>query len=116
MTSGITDGGYHPTAAVSRQAMAAFLYRAADPGAKPARCTKAPFKDVPATSAFCPQIKWLADTGITGGYTDGGFHPTAPVSRQAMAAFLQRYQASHQPGTGTAPACKSAPFEDVPAS
>jgi hypothetical protein len=66
--------------------MAAYLYVAAgeplgpfpDPG----------FTDVPPTHPFSTQIAWLASTGITKGYADGGFHPSAPVSRQAMVQFL----------------------------
>lgn len=97
--SGITTGypdpghalpGFHPTAPVSRQAMAAFLYRSANPGQSPAPCTKAPFRDVAAGWVFCPQIAWLATSGVTAGYVDGTFRPAAPVSRQAMAAFLHR--------------------------
>jgi hypothetical protein len=53
-------------------------------------CSSAPFPDVAVSNAFCGDIAWLAGQGIAAGYADGGFHPTAPVSRQAMAAFLHR--------------------------
>ncbi len=92
ITGGYTDGRYHPTASVSRQAMAAFLHRLAHPGAADPSCTgaKRRFADVPAMSVFCGDVEWLATTGITGGYGDGTFRPNLPVSRQAMAAFLYR--------------------------
>jgi hypothetical protein len=48
------------------------------------------FNDVPASSPFHDDISWMVDEDITGGFPDGGFHPTAPVSRQAAAAFLHR--------------------------
>ena len=40
---------------------------------------------------FRTEIEWLASTGITTGYADHTFHPVEDVSRQAMAAFLYRY-------------------------
>ena len=48
------------------------------------------FSDVPSDHPFRSEIDWLVDTGISTGYADGTFRPEAPVSRQAMAAFLQR--------------------------
>ena len=112
ITAGYADGGFHPTAPVSRQAMAAFLYRYTH-GADPAEgCAVAWFPDVATTASLCPHIAWLASTGITSGYADGGFHPTAPVSRQAMAAFLQRYRDAESP---TADTCTMALFTDMPA-
>jgi hypothetical protein len=48
------------------------------------------FPDVPASNPFHDDISWLADAGVTEGFPDGGFHPTDPVSRQSMAAFLRR--------------------------
>ena len=48
------------------------------------------FTDVVSHHPFCAEIDWLASGGIAGGYEDGTFRPTVPVSRQAMAAFLYR--------------------------
>ena len=113
ITTGYLDGGFHPTSPVTRQAMAAFLYRAAGWPAVPVPCAAPPFPDVLADHPFCPEITWLAGEGITGGYADGGFHPAAPVSRQATAAFL--YRAAGEP-RGADPSCPTAPFPDVPTS
>ncbi len=89
VTGGFADGGYHPTSAVTRQSMAAFLYRFAG---SPAFTPGSPsFNDVPTNHPFFKEIEWLATTGITAGFADGGFHPTSAVSRQSMAAFLHRY-------------------------
>jgi hypothetical protein len=89
ITGGYADGGFHPSAAVSRQAMAAFLHRLA--GA-PLRYAPevAEFDDVPTTHPFAIEISWLVEEQISTGYADGGFHPLDAVSRQAMAAFLHR--------------------------
>lgn len=89
VTAGYSDGTFRPTAPVTRQAMAAFLYRLVGEPAFEAP-TEASFSDVPVGAPFFAQVEWLADTGITAGYTDGTFRPTAPVTRQAMAAFLVR--------------------------
>jgi hypothetical protein len=51
------------------------------------------FSDVNASHPFYDEIEWLADTGITSGYPDGTFRPGAPVTRQAMAAYLERVHA-----------------------
>ena len=48
------------------------------------------FSAVPTTHPFHDQVGWLADTGISTGYGDGTFRPGDPVSRGAMAAFMQR--------------------------
>ena len=85
---------FAPTAAVSRGAMAAFLYRSADsPATTPA--DPPPFADVGPGSAFRTEIEWLASVGVTTGtpQPDGTslYLPASPVSRQAMAAFLSRF-------------------------
>ncbi len=88
IAGGYADGRFHPTDAVSRQAMAAFVRRLV--GAVAPLCVAAPFNDVPTSNPFCGDIAWMVGTGIADGYADGGYHPTASVSRQAMAAFLAR--------------------------
>jgi predicted acyl esterase len=92
VASGYDDGRFRPTAPVSRQATAAFLYRVAGlPEGDPPTCSEAPFPDVGADAELCGEVAWLAGTGITGGFEDGSFRPGAPLSRQAMAAFLHRF-------------------------
>ncbi|WP_448610222.1 S-layer homology domain-containing protein [Geodermatophilus sp. URMC 60] len=109
ITTGYADGTFGSVRNVSRQAMAAFLFRAANPGQTAPPCARAPFRDVPASAPFCAEITWLAAQGITAGYADGGFHPAAPVSRQAMAAFLHRFSGEERAG-----GCTGSPFNDVP--
>ncbi len=90
VADGYADGRFHPTAKVSRQAMAAFLHQLAGAPAFTPPGT-ASFTDVPTSHRFFAEIEWLASTTVTGGFADGGFHPTSAVSRQAMAAFLHRF-------------------------
>ncbi|MFT4232480.1 MAG: S-layer homology domain-containing protein [Leucobacter sp.] len=49
------------------------------------------FTDVPASHRFFADISWLAERGITTGNADGSFAPKRAVTREAMAAFLHRY-------------------------
>ena len=107
ISTGYSDGSFRPAANVSRQAMAAFMYRfAGSPGFTPPVIS--PFNDVATDSAFYTEICWMADQGISTGYADGGFHPTANVSRQAMAAFMYRFAGSP---AFTPPV--TSPFNDV---
>jgi hypothetical protein len=108
VAEGFADGGFHPSAEVTRQAMAAFLTRIA--GAAPAACTQAPFSDVPKTHPFCAEIAYAKSRGWTTGFSDGTYRPGASITRQAMAAFLLRV-------TGFSPSsCATTPFTDVPIS
>jgi hypothetical protein len=90
ITNGYADGRFHPGRDVSRQEMAAFLYRLSHSGRSAPTCSFPPYWDVPASSEFCGDITWLKKNGITGGYPDGTFRPARAVLRQAMAAFLHR--------------------------
>lgn len=77
---------------VTREAMAAFLYRAAgSPAFRPP--WRSPFEDLTRTSAFYREITWLWAEGITTGVDLDGdgrpeFAPTDPVRREAGAAWL----------------------------
>jgi polyhydroxybutyrate depolymerase len=113
IVAGYADGLFHPSAAVTRQALAAMLRRYAfGPGAPPP-CTSAPFTDVPVHHAFCADIAWLADEGIAEGYADGTFRPTAPVSRQAAAVMLLQ-MTPRVLAPRDAVACTEPLFTDVP--
>jgi S-layer homology domain/Divergent InlB B-repeat domain/Kelch motif/Galactose oxidase, central domain len=106
ITTGFSDGTYRPDADVTRQAMAAFLARAAGVTSF-AACDSEPFSDVPVSHPFCPQITWMKDQHISLGYADGTYRPSAVVTRQAMSAFLARV------ADASLTACTSAPFSDV---
>lgn len=54
------------------------------------------------------EICWLQSKGIATGYDDGTFRPLDDVNRDAMAAFLYRFNASPD---FTAPT--TSPFRDV---
>lgn len=116
-TSGMSTGvkqpsgkpKYLPKGQVTREAMAAFLFRlAADKSFTAPKSS--PFVDVPTNHQFYREIAWMHETGLsTGIKTSRGlvYDPKAPVSREAMAAFLFRLEKP----TYTAPA--RSPFADV---
>lgn len=85
---------FRPKDAITRDAMAAFMYRfAGDPDTTaPAR---SPFSDVTPRTQFYREITWLASTGISTGWGVAGgkreYRPFDQISREAMAAFLYRF-------------------------
>lgn len=94
ITTGYADGTFRPGQAVTREAMAAFIYRYANAGNRAPACTSAPFVDVAVSHPFCGEISWMATRGISTGWSDHTFRPGLTIARQAMAAFLHRYTAS----------------------
>jgi hypothetical protein len=48
------------------------------------------FSDVDPSNQFYSQIQAMADAGVIAGFPDGTFRPTATVTRQAAAAFIDR--------------------------
>jgi hypothetical protein len=107
---GWPDNTYRPVQPVTRQAMAAFSYRLLNPGTVAPPCTTKPFVDVDVTDQFCAEIAWMKAEGISTGGDDGTFRALAPVSRQAMAAFL--YRLTESPN-GDDPVCATDEFSDV---
>ncbi|MHA6510603.1 S-layer homology domain-containing protein [Tessaracoccus sp. Y1736] len=107
ISNGYSDGTYRPADSVHRAAMAAFLYRAAGEPAHTAP-SMSPFSDVKSGDPFYAEISWMAESGISNGYSDGTYRPADSVHRAAMAAFL--YRAAGEPAY-TAPAVS--PFSDV---
>ncbi|MEX2423831.1 MAG: S-layer homology domain-containing protein [Acidimicrobiia bacterium] len=79
---------YCPSRGVSRAEMAAFLLRALGDSTSPT--ATGTFTDVPAGAWYTASVERLAELGISVGYGDGTFRPTAQVSRAEMAVFLTR--------------------------
>jgi hypothetical protein len=93
VSTGYPDGTFRPLGTVNRDAMAAFLYRFAGSPTWTAP-PLSPFSDVAEQSQFYPEVTWLSNTGITTGYPDGTYRPLATVNRDAMAAFLFRFDSA----------------------
>ncbi len=114
ITTGYPDGTFRPAGIVTREAVAAFLYRSLVSPTIPA-CTgdTRVFTDVTVSHPFCSAIEWLSTQGISTGWPDHTFRPGEPVSREATAAFLYRAWVST-----TIPACTgdTRTFTDVTTS
>lgn len=107
ISTGWADRTYRPYTSVNRDAMAAFLYRAAgSPAYTPPK--KSPFKDVATNHVFYKEIAWMKASGISTGWADGTYRPYTSVNRDSMAAFL--YRAAGKP-VFTPPA--KSQFKDV---
>lgn len=103
VTTGFADNGYKPYQPVTRDAMAAFLYRLAGaPEYTPP--VESPFADITPESKFYKEISWLAEEGISTGWTvDNTYRPFESIERNAMAAFMYRFDAGVGVGVGLTP-------------
>jgi hypothetical protein len=90
IAGGYSDGTFRPGQSVARQGVAAWLWRLAG---EPEADDPPVFSDVAPGSLFDEPIGWLADSGVTEGFTDGTFRPTLPIARQGLAAWICRYHA-----------------------
>lgn len=72
--------------------MATFFYRLAGTPSYSAPSIS-PFRDIKPGDQFYTEVAWLANTGISKGWDDGTFRPVTPIKRDAMAAFIYRYDA-----------------------
>lgn len=91
LANGWSDGTYRPESDVSREAMAAFFYRF-NGSPEYSAPSKSNFKDVAPTDVFYKEISWLKDKKISNGWKDGTYRPGTSITREAMAAFIYRYQ------------------------
>lgn len=88
--TGYRDGTFRPDDTITREATIAILYRVEHHGQDAAAPDTAPFPDVPTTAQFAGDIAWAKTAKISTGYGDGTFHPSAHITREAVAAFLYR--------------------------
>ncbi|WP_181158460.1 M1 family aminopeptidase [Leucobacter massiliensis] len=102
---------YEPKTAVTREAVAAFLFRLEAPRGYTAPKVS-PFADVRPGDKFYREIAWMHEAGLARGIKQPAgkpdYAPKATITREAMAAFMYRKDAR---GGFVAP--KSSPFADV---
>ncbi|MDO4917790.1 MAG: ExeM/NucH family extracellular endonuclease [Rothia sp. (in: high G+C Gram-positive bacteria)] len=98
IAKGWDDGTFRPNEPVHRGAMAAFFYRLAGSPYYVAPKTSN-FSDVKTSDLFAKEVSWLASCGITTGWDDGTFRPQDAITRDAMAAFIYRFD--HNVGVKT---------------
>jgi hypothetical protein len=100
LSTGISQGAgkkpiYAPKDRVSREAMAAFIYRYK--AAKYTGPATSPFADMKRGDKFYNEIAWMRAEGLSTGISQGAgkkpiYAPKDRVSREAMAAFIYRLQ------------------------
>lgn len=97
VTTGIKLGNgkrkFDPKATITREAMAAFMYRQYSKTVPVGKASQK-FTDIPANHKFAKEIKWMASNKITTGVKQSNgtlkFQPQGATSREATAAFLHR--------------------------
>jgi hypothetical protein len=110
VTLGCGVGDYCPDDVATREQMAAFILRALGEFSPPTPPTQR-FADVPPSNPFYNFIDRLAALGITVGCGGGSYCPSAPVTREQMAAFVLRAIGETNP-----PATTFQRYVDVPPS
>lgn len=82
-----------------------------DTGPLPPACGHpSAFVDMETDDVFYDEVAWLAEQGITHGWSDGTYRPREPIGRYAVAAFLYRMAGRPSPEPLTT---RTAPFTDV---
>ncbi|QIM17695.1 carboxypeptidase-like regulatory domain-containing protein [Leucobacter coleopterorum] len=88
---------YKPADNLERQAMAAFIFRMEASKAYKAPAVS-PFADVKPGDSFYKEMAWMYEKGYSTGWAEPSGKPTyrphEPLSREAMAAFIYRLEAS----------------------
>lgn len=86
---------YRPMAQVNRGSMAAFLFRLDERSSGYRAPSKSAFRDVPKSHQFYREISWMRSEGLSSGYAHASgkreYRAGSKVTRQAMAAFLYRF-------------------------
>lgn len=91
ITTGIDDTHFKPTNPCTRGQVVTFLWRA--DGTPAPQSDENPFKDVSKTGKTAPfydAILWAAENGITTGYSDNTFRPSATCTRGQIVTFIYR--------------------------
>ena len=95
----VTDHGYmvgtgentfDPNGLVNRAQVAQILYNMEG---KPAFTQRGVFSDLSKSDWYYNAVSWAESIGVVKGLPDGTFAPNAPVTREQVAAMLQRYAA-----------------------
>ena len=95
ITTGFTPVEFRPSATCTRGQVVTFLWRAK--GCPEPETTDNPFADVAATSPFYKAILWAYESGITTGFDESHFKPSANCSRAQVVTFLWRAEGKPEP-------------------
>lgn len=85
---GVSDDKFSPQGMLSRAMLTTILYRVEK---EPKIAEAAKYKDVEANAWYANAIAWASREGIVAGYSESTFAPNDQITREQMAAMLQRY-------------------------
>ena len=88
ITSGYSDGGFHPDQVCTRAQVVTFLWRAA--GEPEPKLKVNPFRDVSASAYYYKAVLWAVENGVTTGNSGGTFNPNGECTRAQVVTFLWR--------------------------
>ena len=86
--NGVSETEFDPLSDLSRGMIVTVLYRMEG---RPEVPEMNVFTDVPADMWYADGVTWAASKGIVNGYGDGTYGPANPVTREQLAAILNRY-------------------------
>lgn len=86
--SGVTDTLFAPNDAMTRAMLVTVIYRAEG---EPAVADMSSFTDVSSEAYYAQAVAWASQNGIVKGIDEQTFEPDTPISREQIAAILERY-------------------------
>ena len=86
--SGVTDTSFAPDEAITRGMTVTVLYRAEG---EPFVTGESKFEDVASDAYYTNAVIWAENNGIVKGYSEIEFAPDKLISREEMAAIINRY-------------------------
>lgn len=89
LIKGVTDASFQPQSTLTRAMVVTILGRLE--GVKEEDYTQSKFSDVDINEWYSVYVTWAAEKGIANGITETEFAPNTPVTREQLAAFIQRY-------------------------
>jgi len=90
ITGGTDSTHFNPDGTCTRANVVTFLWRAA--GEPEPQSKNNPFSDVAEGTYYYNAVLWAVEKGITTGYSDGTFRPSAACTRAHVVTFLWRYE------------------------
>lgn len=104
IATGYADGSFGAGQPVTRAEISAMLFRQVDPTY--VKNSRLYFHDVPKGKYYTEPVAWMAQAGITNGYSGRKYMPSNQITRGELAAFIYRLAGS--PATTA-----TAKFKDV---
>jgi hypothetical protein len=90
LMNGTAEDKFSPDSSLTRAMLVTILYRYAE--APDTTALENPFNDVPSGTWYTDAVIWAAKNGIVAGYGAGKFGPDDALTREQLAAIIERYQ------------------------